>query len=77
MCSPSGLGQYLCCNILYVLQLTNAFLGKTRQESITVVKPACNKSMDESLCISLREKCSQLGNVPQVVKIYFVHIPNV
>ena len=70
----SGLGQYPCCSILHVLQLTNGFPGLTRQESITVVKPACNKSMDESLCISLRENtftiCSSDGK-----KNYFGHIP--
>jgi hypothetical protein len=45
--------------------------------NITVVKPACNKSIDESLCISLREKRTHLGNASQVVKSYFGHIPNV
>jgi hypothetical protein len=27
--------------------------------------------MDESLCISLKEKWPHLGNVPQVIKNYF------
>ena len=53
-----------------------AFFGGP-DRSITVVKPACNESVDESLFISLSEKQQHLGNVPQVVKIYFGHIPNV
>ena len=53
------------------------FLCRPDRRAFTVVKPACNKSIDEALCISLREKRTHLGNVPQVVKSYFGHIPNV
>ena len=54
----SGLrsGDNACCSVLHFLQFINRGLWETIEQRIAVIKPACDKHMDEGFgCPSVKQ----------------------